>query len=144
VAPTLTLGIRKRRIEGKFMSVHDMSEHDRGDTRGSGAAPATQPFAVSRRTLVKTAAGAGVAAAAVGFVGVAHAAGGPAASDATAAGAPLALSEANATAANGPVVVHVTDFARGTIEIFTNGVRTQTTDVDLVNRIARATNSSAR
>jgi hypothetical protein len=127
-----------------------MSEHDRGNTRSTDAVPADhQPsFSVSRRTLVKTAAGAGAAAAAVGMVGVAYGAGNPSAQDTTAAGAPPAQKDANAnvsaTVANGPVVVHVTDFAHGTIEVFTDGVRSQVTDVDLANRIARATNSAAR
>jgi hypothetical protein len=117
-----------------------MSEHDRGDTRDSGTVPAHQPasFAISRRTLVKSAAGAGVAAAAVGMVGVAHAAGKPTAESASTAGAPLAFANSSKAKAAGPVVVHVTDFAHGTIEIFTSGVRTQVTDVDLANRIARA------
>jgi hypothetical protein len=96
------------------------------------------PFSVSRRTLVKTAAGAGVAAAAVGMVGAAHAAGKPASVEsADLAGAPLA---AGSSAANGPVVVHVLDAAAGTLEIFTNGARTQVTDADLANRIVRASN----
>jgi hypothetical protein len=118
-----------------------MSVHDRGDA----AVPAQHhsstddraPFAVSRRTLVKTAAGAGVAAAAVGMVGVAHAAGNPSTSEAAAAGAPLSAGTAHV--ANGPVVVHVVDAARGTLDIFT-GVRTQVTDADLANRIVRASN----
>ena len=125
-----------------------MSEQHSGDSRDTGATPTpgpTQPnpasFAVSRRTLVKTAAGAGIAAAAVGMVGVAHAST-PSQKNA-AAGAPLATTgrstaTARQTAAAGPVVVHVTDFAHGTIEVFTDGIRTQMTDVDLANRIASA------
>ncbi|HEY2792131.1 MAG TPA: hypothetical protein VGJ28_07245 [Micromonosporaceae bacterium] len=104
-----------------------MSEHDRGDTRG----PAPS---VSRRTLVKTAAGAGVAAATVGIVGAAHASGKPADTEAAVlAGAPLTAG----SSANGPVVVHVLDAAAGKLEIFTNGDRTEVTNADLANRILR-------
>jgi hypothetical protein len=115
-----------------------MSEHDRGDARGPAPHQSTEsstPFSVSRRTLVKTAAGAGVVAATVGMVGAAHAAGTPSSEESAAlTGAPLA---AGSSAANGPVVVHVLDAAAGTLEIFTNGSRTQVTNADLANRILR-------
>lgn len=99
----------------------------------------TEASAVSRRTLMKTAAGAGVAAAAVGIVGVAHASGAPKqAATATLAGAPLTVGETAQATAAGPIVVHVTDVRAGTLEVFADDSRTQIHDVDLAARIARA------
>ncbi len=64
-----------------------MSIDDTSVAAGTADVPApTVRTSVNRRTLMKTAAGAGVAVAAVGFVGVAHASGTP---QSTTAGAPL-------------------------------------------------------
>lgn len=90
-------------------------------------AEAEQTSSVSRRTLMKTAAGVGVAAAAVGFVGVASTS--PSEPDVTAP---------DASAVNGPIVVHLSDLKAGTVEIFTGSDSTQITDHDLAARIARA------
>jgi hypothetical protein len=83
---------------------------------------------VSRRTLMRTAAGAGVAAGAIGIVGAAGAS-----SPEHAAG-----SSPDASTAAGPIVVHVTDVRRGTLEVFAGDSRSQVHDVDLAARIARA------
>src|SRR5262245_29007702 len=85
---------------------------------------------VSRRTLMKTAAGAGVAAGAVGIVGVASA-GSP---DHSVAASVHAVS----TSVAGPIVVHVIDVHRGDLEVFVGDVRNQVHDADLAARIARA------
>jgi hypothetical protein len=90
----------------------------------------SESSAISRRTLVKTAAGVGVAAAAVGIVGVANAS-----QTSKAASFP---SQESGTAASGPIVAHVTDLGSGTVELFSAGSRTQINDVDLAARIARA------
>jgi len=92
--------------------------------------------AISRRTLIKTAAGAGIAIAVAGTVGVANAGAtdhGHAAADAVAAGAPLTAGEA--THVSGAVVVHVVDPHAGTLEKFADGTRTQVHDADLTSRI---------
>jgi hypothetical protein len=110
-----------------------MSEHETG-ARDSNTAPERKPspIAVSRRTLVKTAAGASVAAAAatVGISGVAHGSSGEREES--------AANAANSDAADGhgPVVVYLN--GHRTLEIFTDGVRSQVTDADLAGRIARA------
>jgi hypothetical protein len=93
---------------------------------------------VSRRTLMKTAVGAGVAVGAVGIVGVSHASG--TANQTTAdqrglSGASIAAGEHNHA---GPIVVHVTDVKGGTIDVFADNFRTEIHDPDLAARIARA------
>jgi len=104
--------------------------------------PATEaPSSVSRRTLMKTAAGAGVAAATIGVVGVANASGTPRQPSASslAGGAPLAgPADARTAPAAAPLVVHVTDLAKGTLDVFTNGKRSQIHDTDLAHRIVHA------
>lgn len=115
----------------------DGTEHDPPDpTRAESSG-------VSRRTLVKTAAGAGVAIAVAGTVGIGHAStGAPRQAAANSLGAnSLAGGTAltGGTAANlaGPVVVHVIDAAAGKLEMFTNDTRTEIRDVDLATRISR-------
>jgi hypothetical protein len=83
---------------------------------------------------MKTAVGAGVVAAVAGTVGIANA--GPTTRDEVSHGAP-AGSGAAPSAAGGPVVAHVVDRRAGTVELFTNGSRTQVHDADLATRIAR-------
>jgi hypothetical protein len=122
-------------MERTFMSIDDTSVAD--------AAPAAEArSAVSRRTLMKTAAGAGIAAATVGIVGVAHASGASKPSAGALAGAaPLTVgghAGNTAAAAKAPLVVHVTDLAKGQLDVFTNGNRTTIHDSDLANRIAHA------
>jgi len=98
------------------------------------ARPARTP--VSRRTLIKTAAGAGAAVAAAGIVGFTA---GSATSHKAAGGGGTSLSAADAAAAaGGPIMVHLVDVAKGTVEVFTPTVHTQITDHDLATRIARA------
>jgi hypothetical protein len=86
---------------------------------------------VSRRTLMKTGAGVGIAAA-VGYAGVAFA-GPPSGSAADAK--PTGTGRG---AVDGPLVVHVIDASAGTVEVFTGSARKQIKDHDLVARIARA------
>ncbi len=117
-----------------------MSIDDTSVATGTADVPAPAVHtSVNRRTLMKTAAGAGVAVAAVGLVGVAHAGGTPqsTAAGAPLSGAPLAASIGSAAA---PLVVHVSDLATGTLEIFTNGMRTEVRDIELAQRIAHAAN----
>ena len=92
--------------------------------------------AVSRRTLVKTAAGAGVAAATVGAISAVGAV-----STAAAASSPHpAEATARHSGVPSPIVVHVRDLSTGTLEIFTDGGRSQVTDIDLAIRIVDASN----
>ncbi len=86
---------------------------------------------VSRRTLMKTGAGVGIAAA-VGTAGVAFA--GP--TQRTETGAKPTGS--GGSGADGTLVVHILDPSKGTVEIFTNSTRKQIKDHDLVARIVRA------
>ena len=86
---------------------------------------------VSRRTLMKTGAGVGIAAA-VGTAGVAF--GGPAQRTATGA----KPTGAGGSSSDGAVVVHILDASTGTAEIFTSSARRQIKDRDLVARIVRA------
>jgi hypothetical protein len=113
------------------MSTNDTHDFDDETTKLPDVDVPTS--SVSRRTLMKTAAGVGVAAAAVGVVGVASAASTPesAHSDQSSQGSTTA-------SASGPVVLHITDFHAGTIEVFNGWSRTQITDPDLASRIARA------
>jgi hypothetical protein len=86
---------------------------------------------VSRRTLMKTGAGVGIAAA-VGTAGVAFA--GP--TQQTATGAKPTGADGHST--DGTVVVHILDASKGTAEVFTSSARKQIKDRDLVARIVRA------
>jgi uncharacterized membrane-anchored protein len=86
---------------------------------------------------MKTAAGAGVAAATVGIVGVASA-NSPSRKAAAGSAAELTAADAARAAAAGPIMVHLVDAAKGTVEVFTPTVHTQVTDHDLATRIARA------
>lgn len=115
------------------MSTNDTYDIDDETTRLPDAGDRIS--AVSRRTLMKTAAGVGVAAAAVGVVGVAQAASTPDAAHTSDASAVTGSASASAA---GPVVVHVTDFGNGTIEVFNGWSRKQITDRDLAARIALA------
>jgi hypothetical protein len=97
------------------------------------------PSEVSRRTLIRAAAGAGVAVAAVGGAGVAAAAvadhAGPEADGYSRAGA----AGTDQPQVTGALVAYVTDLPAGTVEIFSDDARTQITDRELATRIARAT-----
>ncbi len=115
------------------------SDNAERDSDAGAAVPVRTP--VSRRTLMKTAAGAGIVAATVGIVGVASAATshGPS----TNGGSGLDPDGAAALAAGhgataGQIMVHLVDQAKGTVEVFTPTSRTQITDHDLATRIARA------
>ncbi len=117
------------------MSNIDNAELDSG---ASEAAPTRTR--VSRRTLMKTAAGAGIAAATVGIVGVASAAtshrpavAGGAGQDASGGTAP-----GGATPVSGQIMVHLVDQAKGTVEVYTPTSLIRITDHDLATRIARA------
>ena len=83
---------------------------------------------VSRRTVMKIGAGAGIVAATTGATGIAFA-------------SPGTGDGADSVTANGPIVAHVSDFAAGTVELYTGGTRRQITDHDLARRIARAARS---
>jgi len=91
---------------------------------------------VSRRTLMKTAAGAGIAAATVGIVGIASAA--TSHTPATAAGADTNGVPDSVASAGGQIMVHLIDQAKGTVEVFTPTSLIRITDHDLASRIARA------
>jgi hypothetical protein len=97
------------------------------------------PTHVSRRTLMKTAVGAGVAVAVTGTIGIAHADTGTRWQPA--AGAPLSVGGRAAAApvsmqAHGAVVAHVANAKAGAVELFTDGACTQLHDTDLAGRIA--------
>ena len=113
-----------------------MSTIDNPERDGGGEEGLPTRNRVSRRTLITTAAGAGVAAATVGIVGVAAASSThrPATS-----GAPgLTSADAAGATVTGPIMVHLVDQAKGTVEVFTPTTHTQVTDHDLATRIARA------
>ena len=98
----------------------------------------TEASTVSRRTLMKTAVGAGVAVGAVGIVGISQASGTPkqtTADSATLSGASITAGEHNLA---GPIVVHVTDVQSGAVDVFADNSRIEIHDVDLAARIARA------
>jgi hypothetical protein len=107
-----------------------------------GRSPGERPeTVVSRRTLIKTAAGAGIAVAVAGTVGIANA------GDTTrhdVSGSPLTTnptaSNAMSASTGGPVVVHVT--SAGQLEIYTDGARTEIHDADLASRVSAAAKSS--
>jgi nitrous oxide reductase len=87
---------------------------------------------ISRRKLVKAAAGVGVAAA-VGAAGIAYA------EPASAAGrSPSGEASPSASQPDGPVIVHLSDLNRGAIEVFSADSHKRITDHDLAARIARA------
>lgn len=93
---------------------------------------------VSRRTLMKTAVGAGVAVGAVGIVGVSQASGTPNQTTADRPGLSGASIAAGEHDHPGPFVVHVTDVKSGSIDVFADNFRTEIHDPDLAARIARA------
>ena len=88
---------------------------------------------VSRRTLMKTGAGVGIAAAA-GTAGVAFAGTSSAAAD-------TKPTSAGKGAIAGPLVVHVIDASAGTADVFTSSATKRIKDHDLVARITRAAQS---
>jgi hypothetical protein len=93
----------------------------------------TSAQALSRRSLLQSAAGAGLAATAVATLGTAlssTAASGTAASS-------TAVSNAAATA-TAPLVVHVRDITTGDIEVFSGTSQTRVRDRALATRIAQA------
>ena len=98
------------------------------------------PSEVSRRTLIKASAGAGVAVAVVGGAGVAaaavtdHAEG----DGYGKTGDRAATAHTDHPQVTGALVAYVTDLSAGTVEVFSNDARTQVTDRDLAARIARA------
>jgi hypothetical protein len=90
---------------------------------------------MSRRSVLQSAAGAGLAVTAVTALGVAA----TAATTAT-ANAATAPSAGSGTAANSPLVVHVRDLKTGDIEVFSGTTQTRVRDRALAARIAQAIN----
>jgi nitrous oxide reductase len=89
--------------------------------------------ALSRRSVLQTAAGAGLAATAVTALGAATASvANASAADTSAATAPSAATPA------GPLVVHVRDIKSGDIEVFSGTEQTRVRDRALAARIAQA------
>jgi hypothetical protein len=100
--------------------------------------PVSATSSVSRRRLLASAGGVGVAAAAAGIAGVASAQTGE---DAAAGAADANDSVGVAAVAaehDGPVVVHVADLASGTLDVFTGTKHIQIRDKDLATRLSRA------
>jgi hypothetical protein len=98
------------------------------------------PSMVSRRGLMKTAVGAGIAIAVAGTVGVAHASGTTHTGTDELTGAALA-SSSNATVAHQMVVAHVMD-THGNLELFSAAGRKQVRNADLAGRIAHSASGS--
>jgi hypothetical protein len=96
---------------------------------------------VSRRGLMKTAVGAGIAVAVVGTVGIAQASPSGKHTDELTGPVTGAALTSDAAMANGPVIVHVVDSA-GTLEFFAGETRTQKSDRDLAGRIGRVASAS--
>jgi hypothetical protein len=99
--------------------------------------PVSATSSVSRRRLLATAGGVGVAAAAVGIAGVASAQTGEDAAGAADANDSVGVAAA-AAEHDGPVVVHVADLASGTLDVFTGTKHIQIRDKDLATRLLRA------
>jgi hypothetical protein len=84
----------------------------------------SSPSPVSRRRLLATAGGIGVAAATVGIVG--------------ATSVHPTNGAANTVNLDGPIVVHLADLSSGTLDIFAGTKHVQVRDTDLATRLARA------
>jgi hypothetical protein len=104
------------------------------------AAPNAVRSPMSRRTLIKAAAGGGIVVAAGGAIGFSrigvsaeHPESNAAASIAPAASAPLAAP----TRLTGPPLINVTNAGTGALEVFSNGSRAQIHDHDLAKRIVK-------
>jgi predicted nicotinamide N-methyase len=94
--------------------------------------------ALSRRSVLQTAAGAGLAATAVTALGAATASvANASAANASAAGTSTSAGTTSATTA-GPLVVHVRDIKSGDIEVFSGTEQTRVRDRALAARIAQA------
>jgi hypothetical protein len=96
--------------------------------------------ALSRRSLLQSAAGAGLAVTAVAALGTAAStAAASTAENSTAATSTAASTEnSTATSATAPLVVHVRDLKTGDIEVFSGTSQTRVRDRALANRIAQA------
>jgi hypothetical protein len=124
-----------------------MAEDHHEQVPGPGAHPAGQPDPVSRRAMLRTAAGAGAASLVAGSALAAlpaAAAGRPARSQVPAEQAGRAAGPARETRAEpgpdaeGPLVVHVRDARTGEMDIFAGTTRTRLRDPGLAARLARA------
>lgn len=89
---------------------------------------------LSRRSLLRGAAGAGAAGLAAGALGTAGAAGATNARTTTGASAAAKTTDTTTT----PLVVHVRDARTGDIEVFSGTTQTRLRDRDLAARIAGA------
>ena len=112
------------------------------------SAAATEPVpSLSRRSMLRGAAGAGAAGIAAAAVASAAAPALAAATSAAPAGPPLQANTAQANTAQGagpgaaasePVVVHLRDARSGEMDIFTGTGHTRLRDPDLADRLTRA------
>ena len=130
-----------------------MAEDHREQAPDTGGHPAVQGAPVSRRAMLRTAAGASAASLVAGGALAAlpaAAASRPARSQAPAgrAGGAAAMTRATAAApgpgADGPLVIHVRDARTGEMDIFAGTTRTRLRDPDLAARLARASRVAAR
>ncbi len=96
-----------------------MSRHEDQDRPPSAAAAPGQPQRVTRRSVLRTAAGAGAASLVAG-------------------GALGAIPAAAAADATGPLVVHVRDLRTGEMDIFAGTTMTRLRDRALAARLAGA------
>jgi uncharacterized membrane protein YbhN (UPF0104 family) len=136
---TLT-GNRRRRRHSPYFFINftDLTHpvaHVRRRTRVNKTHQDDTSPDLSRRSLLQSAAGAGLAATAVTALGVA-------ATSVTAASAsaatPAGTSTGTSTAATAPLVVHVRDVKSGDIEVFSGTSQTRVRDRALAARIAQA------
>jgi hypothetical protein len=111
-----------------------MSWHEHQERPASAAAAAAPPQRVTRRSVLRTAAGAGAASLVAGSVLGAI----PATATATATAAAAGTAGAGAADAAGPLVVHVRDLRTGEMDIFAGTTMTRLRDRALAARLAGA------
>jgi hypothetical protein len=109
-----------------------MSWHEHQERPASAAAAAAPPQRVTRRSVLRTAAGAGAASLVAGSVL------GAIPATATAAAAAAGTAGAGAADAAGPLVVHVRDLRTGEMDIFAGTTMTRLRDRALAARLAGA------
>ncbi len=113
------------------------SEDHKGSPEGSGGQAGAHEPGLSRRSLLRTAAGAGVAGLAASTVaGTVLAA--PARSAPLQGGTPTASGERGDRGGAEPIVVHLRDASAGEMDVFAGTSQTRLVDPDLAARLVRA------
>ena len=111
-----------------------MAGDHREETPDTGAGQAARNGPVSRRAMLRTAAGASAAGLVAGGAFAAL----PAAAAARSAGTATPGTTAGAGSADGPLVIHVRDARTGEMDIFAGTTQTRLRDPVLAARLVRA------